>query len=96
MSTPFTVTHPFCKTPTFVELQNWAKEYEILISGNEQSGDFSHSKVKGDYSYENNGGLRGKFTGLHPLGKITGEYILTTGKAGAAADDFAKTRQGGF
>ncbi len=82
---PFTVTHQLGRLPTFPELQGLAKQHDVHLDGNEQAGDFhhpdqDHPKVKGNYTFEQNGGIRGGFTG-HVIGKLTGTFVFTTGKA---------------
>ena len=51
----------------------------------ELTGDFCHPhpeqpKVKGNYTFEPNGDIRGDFT-AHVMGTLTGTFLLTTGKA---------------
>jgi|ERR1035437_23539 hypothetical protein len=82
---PFTITHPLGKPPTFPELQVLARQHQVQINGNEQAGDFCHPnseqpKVKGSYALEQNGDIRGDFTS-NIIGKITGRFWFTTGKA---------------
>ena len=82
---PFTVTHPLRRPPTFQELQVLAGQHEVQINGNEQAGGFLHPdreqpKVEGNYAFEQNGDIRGDFTG-HIIGKLTGTFVFTTGKA---------------
>ena len=62
-----------------------AGQHEVQINGNEQAGDFLHPdreqpKVEGNYAFEQNGDIRGDFTG-HIIGKLTGTFVFTTGKA---------------
>ncbi|HEV2693873.1 MAG TPA: hypothetical protein VG347_13350 [Verrucomicrobiae bacterium] len=80
MATPFTISHPLGRVPTFTEIRTLAQEFEIQISGNDQAGAVSHPKANGTYTFENKGGLRGDFTAV-VLGKITGVFVLMTGKA---------------
>ncbi len=82
---PFTVTQPLGRPPTFSELQALAGQHDVQIHGNERAGDFCHPnpeqpKVKGNYTFEPNGDFRGDFTG-HIIGKLTGTFVFTTGKA---------------
>ncbi|MGA3283811.1 MAG: hypothetical protein ABSD57_05050 [Verrucomicrobiota bacterium] len=82
---PFTVTQQLGRLPTFPELQELARQHEVQINGNELAGDFchpdqEHPKVKGNYTFEQNGDIRGDFTG-HVIGKLTGTFVFTTGKA---------------
>ena len=82
---PFTVTQQLGRPPTSPELQELARQYEVQINGNEQAGDFchpgpEHPKVKGNYTFEQNGDIRGDFTS-HVLGKLAGSFVFTTGKA---------------
>jgi hypothetical protein len=82
---PFTVTHQLGRLPTFPELQALARQNEVQINGNEQAGAFchpdqEHPKVKGNYAFEQNGDIRGDFTG-HGIGKLIGMFVFTTGKA---------------
>jgi tRNA U34 2-thiouridine synthase MnmA/TrmU len=81
----FTITHQLGRLPTFPELQELASQHEVQINGNELAGGFCHPdpeqpKVKGNYAFEQNGDLRGDFTG-HILGKLTGTFVFTTGQA---------------
>ncbi len=93
---PFTVTHPLGRPPTFPELQALAGQHDVHIIGNDLTGGFYHSdpehpKVKGNYTFERNGDIRGDFTvrakGLWPhaaglvLGKLAGAFVFMTGKA---------------
>ena len=80
MATPFTISRPLGRVPTFTELKTLAQEFEIQISGSEQTGIVSHPKVNGTYTFETNGDLRGDFTAL-VLGKIPGVFMLMAGKA---------------
>jgi hypothetical protein len=85
MSMPFTISHPLGRPPAFSELQELAKQYEVQIIGDEHGGNFWHPnqespKANGKYTLEENGDLRGEFTG-YALGKITGIFIAMTGKA---------------
>ncbi len=82
---PFTITQPLGRLPTFSELQAVAKQHDVQINGNEMGGDFchpdkEHPKVEGNYTFEQNGGIGGNFTG-HVIGKLTGTFKCTTGKA---------------
>ncbi len=82
---PFTVTHPLGRLPTFPELQDLARQHDVQINGNEQAGGFwhpdpEHPKVKGNYTFAQNGDIRGDFTG-HVIGKLTGIFVFMTGKA---------------
>jgi hypothetical protein len=82
---PFTVTQPLGRPPTFAELQALAGPHEVRITGNELSGGFCHPdpeqpRVTGNYTFGPNGDIRGDFTG-HVLGKLTGTFAFTTGKA---------------
>jgi hypothetical protein len=82
---PFTVTHPLGRLPTFPELQALARQHEVQINGNELAGGFchpdqEHPKVKGNYTFEQNGEIRGDFTS-HLIGKLTGRFVFMTGKA---------------
>jgi len=82
---PFTVTQPLERLPTFPELQALAREHDVRINGNELAGDFCHPdseqpKVTGNYVFEPNGDIHGDFTG-HVMGKLTGTFVFTTGKA---------------
>jgi hypothetical protein len=81
----FTVTHPLGRPPTFPELQALAGPHEVQINGDELAGGFCHPdpeqpKVQGNYAFEPNGDIRGDFTS-HVLGKLTGSFVFTTGKA---------------
>jgi hypothetical protein len=81
----FTVTYQLGRLPTFPELQALARQNEVQIIGNEQAGDFRHPdqeqpRVTGNYTFEKNGDIRGNFTG-HVIGKLTGTFVLMTGKA---------------
>ena len=82
----FTVTHQLGRPPTFPELQELASQFDVQIDGNELAGGFCHPdpeqpKVKGNYTFEQNGDLRGDFTS-HVMGKLTGTFEFTTGNAG--------------
>jgi hypothetical protein len=82
---PFTITQPLERLPTFPELQALAGQHDVQINGNELAGDFCHPdpeqpKVKGNYAFEPNGDIHGTFTG-HVIGKLTGAFVFTTGKA---------------
>jgi len=82
---PFTVTQPLGRPPTFHELQELAGKYHVQINGNERAGGFCHPdpdqpKMKGNYAFEPNGGIRGDFSG-HMPGKLSGTFALATGKA---------------
>lgn len=82
---PFTVTQPLERLPTFPELQALAGQHDVQINGNELTGDFCHPdleqpKVKGSYAFEPNGDIRGNFAS-RVMGKLTGTFVLTTGKA---------------
>jgi hypothetical protein len=82
---PFTVTQPLGRPPTFPELQELARQHDVQIHGNELAGGFHHPnqeqpKVTGNYAFELNGNIRGDFTS-HVLGKLTGTFVFTTGKA---------------
>lgn len=82
MATPFTISHPLGRVPTFDELQKLAPEFEVQVTGNEQSGVISHPKANGTYRFEKNGALRGDFTaGVPVLGKINGYLVLLPGNA---------------
>ena len=81
----FTITYPLGRPPTFPELQALAKQQEVQINGNEMAGGFchpgqDHPKVEGNYTFEKNGDIGGDFTG-HVIGKLTGTFKFTTGKA---------------
>ena len=81
----FTVTRPLGRLPAFIELQELARQHEVQINGNELAGGFwhpdpEHPKVTGTYAFEQNGDLRGDFTG-HVIGKLAGRFVFTTGKA---------------
>ena len=81
----FTVTQQLGRLPTFPELQELARQHDVHIIGNEQAGGFCHPdqkqpKVKGNYTFEQNGDFHGKFAG-HVLGKLAGTFVFTTGKA---------------
>ena len=83
---PFTVTQPLGRTPTFPELQALAGQHDVQINGNELAGGFCHPgpeqpKVKGNYTIEQNGDVRGDFTS-QVLGKLAGTFVFGTGKAG--------------
>jgi hypothetical protein len=83
---PFTVTQQLGRLPTFPELQELARRHDVQINGNELAGDFCHPnpeqpKLTGNYAFEPNGDIRGDFTG-HVMGKLTGTFVFTTGKAG--------------
>ncbi len=83
---PFTITHQLGRLPTFPELQALAGQHEVQINGNEQAGGFhhpdqEHPKVKGNYTFKQNGDIHGDFTG-HFIGKLTGTFVFTSGKAG--------------
>jgi hypothetical protein len=80
-----TVTQELGRLPTFPELQALAAQHEVHIIGNEQSGSFHHPnqeqpKVTGNYAFEPDGGIHGKFSG-QVLGKLAGSFAFTTGKA---------------
>jgi hypothetical protein len=82
----FTVTHQLGRPPTFPEVQALAEQHEVQINGNELTGGFCHSdperpKVKGNYTFEPNGDLRGDFTG-NVMGKLAGTFEFTAGNAG--------------
>ena len=82
---PLTVTHQLGRLPTFPELQALAGQHEVQINGNEQAGSFhhpdqEHPKVKGNYTFKQNGEIHGDFTG-HFIGKLTGIFVFTSGKA---------------
>ena len=82
---PFTITHQLGRLPTFAELQELARQYEVQIHGNEQSGSFCHPdpeqpKVTGNYAFEQTGDIRGDFTS-HVIGKLSGTFVFTAGKA---------------
>jgi hypothetical protein len=82
---PFTITHSLGRPPTFPELQALARQYDVQFNGNERAGDFchpdeEHPRVKGNYAFEKNGDIRGDFTG-NVIGKLTGIFVLMTGKA---------------
>jgi hypothetical protein len=82
----FTVTQPVGRIPTFHELQALAGQHDVQIIGNEQAGGFCHPdpeqpKVKGNYTFEPNGDLRGDFTG-NVMGKLAGTFEFTAGNAG--------------
>jgi hypothetical protein len=81
----FTITHSLGRPPTFPELQALARQHDVHVNGNELAGGFCHPgseqpKVKGNYAFEPNGDIRGDFTG-HIGGKLTGMFVLMTGKA---------------
>jgi hypothetical protein len=80
MPTPFTVSHPIGKIPTFLELQKLADEHAVQINGNDQAGDFKHPEATGKYTFEKNGDIHGEFAANHVLGIITGIYVISTGK----------------
>ena len=82
---PFTLTQQLVRPPNFAELQALAGQHDVQINGNELAGDFYHPdpeqpKVKGNYAFEPNGDIHGDFTG-YVVGKLTGRFVLTTGKA---------------
>jgi hypothetical protein len=80
---PLTVTQPLGRLPTFPELQDLARQHEVGINGSEQAGSFhhpdpEHPKVKGHYSIEQNGEIRGDFTS-NLIGKLTGTFVFKAG-----------------
>lgn len=82
---PFTVTQPLGRTPTFSELQALAGQHDVRISGDELAGVFHHPnpeqpKVKGNYAFEPDGGIRGDFTSQF-MGQLAGTFVFETGKA---------------
>ena len=82
---PFSVTQPLGKPPTFPELQELAKQHEVRINGNAQTGDFhhpdsGHPKIKGIYAFEPNGDIRGEFTS-DVVGKLAGTFVFRAGTA---------------
>lgn len=79
MSTPFTVSHPLGRVPTFGELQEKAKLYEVQIKGNDRAGEWMHSKAAGKYSFEKAGEISFDFS--VPVPGLTGFSLLQAGKA---------------
>ena len=82
---PFAVTHPLGRPPTFPELQDLARQHEVQINGNARAGDFHHPnpeqpKVKGHYSFEPDGEIRGDFTS-NVIGKLAGTFVFKAGTA---------------
>lgn len=82
---PFTVTQQLGRPPTFPELQALARQHEVQINGSEQAGSFHHPdpeqpRVKGHYSFEPDGEIRGDFTS-NIVGKLVGTFVFKTGTA---------------
>jgi hypothetical protein len=80
-----TITQQLGRPPTFPELQELAKQHEVQIDGNAQTGDFQHPdrehpRVKGRYTFEPNGDIRGEFTS-QIIGKLAGRFVFATGQA---------------
>ena len=82
---PLTITQQLGRPPTFHELQELAGEHNVQINGNERAGSFCHPnpeqpKVKGNYTIEPTGDIRGDFTS-QVIGKLAGTFAFTTGNA---------------
>jgi len=82
---PVIVTQPLGRPPTFAELQALAGKHDVQITGDASAGSFHHPdprqpKVQGDYAFDSNGDIHGKFSG-QVLGKLAGSFMFTAGKA---------------
>jgi hypothetical protein len=76
--------HPLGRPPTFLELHALAGQHDVRFNGNERAGDFCHPdpeqpKVKGNYTFEPNGDIRGDFTS-QMFGKLAGTFLFAAGK----------------
>jgi hypothetical protein len=81
----FIVTQPLGRVPTLAELQALAAQNGVQIHGGELAGEFFHPdreqpKVNGNYRFESDGCLSGKFTG-NVLGKLAGTFVFRAGSA---------------
>ena len=78
----FTITKNLEQLPSYPMLFKLAEQNDIHVTGNERTGSFSSSGVKGDYEFGENA-IRGTFAGHG----VKGEFSLEIGTAAVTITD---------